>query len=204
MPTPQTRSFKLVAGFILATAAITAAQAQVAPAPAPAAPEPAATFKAGWVAQVVSYKNEVMGEVPLTTFILGIGQDDVFVHIDKQYTAANGAGLILRGLINAPEPGRYGFLYELKSIQQPGGCNFVLTVDGTKVMSARGPYQRSLTADKALDLAAGRHPVELRIGCASVALPKVTSTLRVKMPSSDELTDLGSEFILHQTRASGD
>ena len=179
------------------------AHAQVAPAPASAAAPSAPTFKAGWVAQVVSYKSSVMGEAPLASFILGASQDDAFAQLGKLGISGTEAGLVLRGLINAPEAGRYAFLLGVTSSVPSSSCAYTLSIDGAKQISGRGPLSQNSGGDKALDLTAGRHPAELRIGCSN-GLSKIRVSLKAKLPSADEVAPLGNDFIIHATRPTGD
>lgn len=193
--------FTLAIVFIGSTAS--SAKAQVAPAPAATAAPATPTFKAGWIAQVVSYKGMVMGEVPLASFVLGAAQDDAFAQLGRLGVPGSEAGLVIRGLINAPEAGRYGFHLSLVSTVPSSTCAYTFSVDGAKQITGRGPLSQNPGGDKAIELPAGRHPAELRVGCSN-GLPKIRVSLMAKLPSADEVAPLGTDFIIHATRAIGD
>lgn len=197
----RTRAFAFCT--LVSVVAAAEAHAQVAPAPAAMSASPAPTFKAGWVAQVVSYKASAMGEVPLATFILGAAQENVFAPLSKLGIAGNEAGLVLRGLVNAPEAGRYGFLFTLTSSERDTACRYSLSIDGMELITGRNIFSQPMSGDRAVDLTAGRHPAELRLGCSN-GLSKIRVGLKAKLPSADQVAPLDPDFILHPTRATGD
>ena len=192
-----------VLGFILVMATVDAARAQVAPAPGPTTAPATPTFKAGWIVQVVSFKGGVMGEVPFATYIAPAAQEDLFAPLSKLGVVGNEAGLILRGLVNAPETGRYGILLTLASPARGSFCRYSLSIDGIELVTGRDNLTQARSTDRPLDLTAGRHPAELRLACSN-GLPQIRVSLRVKLPSADVLAAPSSDFIIHPTRATGD
>ena len=203
MKVANKRTRVLALGFILAMATVDAAHAQVAPVPAPTTALATPTFKAGWIVQVVSFKGGAMGEIPFATYIAPAAQEDLFAPLSKLGVAGNEAGLILRGLVNAPEIGRYGLLLTLTSPARGTYCRYSLSIDGAELVNGRDLLTQARSTDKALDLTAGRHPAELRLACSN-GLPQIRVGLRVKLPSADVLAAPSSDFIIHPTRATGD
>ena len=174
---------------------------QVAPPSAVGTPAP--SFKPGWVAQGVSFNNGVIGDVPLASAVIGAAQDDAFAVMAKQ-TSGKAGGVVLKGMINAAETGTYGFVLDIQDGGQSGFCNYALSIDGKPAMAYRNPEPKPAVADKAVELTAGRHPIEIAVGCSRPSVSKVRVALRVKLPSGDAAVTPSADFIIHATRASGD
>lgn len=199
----MTTKTKIIATILSLSTVPAVAPAQVAPAPAPAAAvSNVPSFKPGWIAQGVSYKGSVIGEVPLASVVVGASQDDAFAVLAKQ-TGVKANGLILKGVINAAETGTYGVVLDIQDGGQYGYCSYTLSIDGKSALVAKDARE-PLVADKAIELPAGRHPVEISVGCNNHNVSNVHVALKVKLPSADAIAAPRADFIIHATRASGD
>lgn len=197
------RTWALALCAIATMASFDVLNAQVAPTQVPAAAPSTPTFKAGWVAQVMSYKLQVIGEVPLASFILGAAQDDAYTRLGKLGITGDEAAIKLHGLINAPEAGQYGFLLNLSSTFPSSTCSYFFSVDGNELIAGKGYLSSEHGGDKAVDLTVGYHPVEIRVACTN-GLPKIRFSLKAKLPSTDQVAPLGNDFIVHAVRSTGD
>ena len=189
----------------LATAAgLATAYAQVGPpvvqAPAPAA---AAALRPGWIASAVSLRNGKEGEVPLVTAIVPADADNAWKLLSAKEALGSTGGLILRGLVNAPEAGRYGFVLQIP-LKPIATCTYALSVDGKEVLTGTMQYNTAQTADGAVTLPADPRPIELHVGCMAVPLTDVRVVLKVKVPSDTEPAVPFATLIVHKARTSGD
>lgn len=204
-PTPSQPAGVAILLSIMLSSMTTPAFAQIAPSigvrPTPAV----SALKPGWVAQVRSYRNHVFGETALSSFVIGVDKTDAFSRIPQSAISDNAAAILFKGQLNVPEAGKYGFLVDIDQIPVPGpGCNYSLSIDGVKIIERNGGGQARLTDDKAIELTASPHPVELQVGCDSRSLSRVRVALKVQTPTGDEAAVPAPDFIVHPVRGTGD
>ncbi len=189
---------------LASVAALPPAHAQVGPAgPPPPAASATAAMRPGWIATAVALRNGKEGEVPLASAIVPANTDEAWAVLGAKEALGSTGVLVLRGMVNPPEEGRYGFVLQIP-LKPIASCTYALNVDGKEVMTGTMQYNTAQSADGAITLPADFKPIELHVGCSGVPVSQVRVTLKVKAPSDNEPAVPSASFIVHKLRASGD
>lgn len=178
------------------------------------APSNQGQLKPGWVAELLSANtnvNNVIGEVPLASFIFPPNRADAYSYVSKKALPRALYAFRLKGLFNVSESGSYGFSLQFDNLFQ-ATCGYTFSIDDQPVISADYRQFTSFSphADKSIELTAAMHPASLQVVCIATNGPnylnydKLTVSLKMKAPSDDEVTLIPSDFVVHKVRKSGD